>query len=75
MPGIFKPYGNIHPLTLTINEIVSIFQGMGFSLTANTNSPEVETEYYNFDALNFPTDHPAKDMQDTFYTKLAQMFF
>lgn len=71
LPGVFKPYGNIHPLTATINEIVSIFQGMGFSLAENINSPEVETEYYNFDALNFPTDHPAKDMQDTFYTKLA----
>lgn len=68
MPGDYRPYGSQHPLTATINEIVSIFQGMGFSLVANQNSPEVETEYYNFDALNFPADHPAKDMQDTFYT-------
>lgn len=71
LPGIYKPYGKQHPITLTINEIVSIFQGMGFTLTENQNSPEVETEYYNFDALNFPPDHPAKDMQDTFYTKIA----
>lgn len=71
LTGIYKPYGKQHPITLTINEIVSIFQGMGFTLTENQNSPEVETEYYNFDALNFPPDHPAKDMQDTFYTKIA----
>ena len=63
--------GKPHPLTVTVDEIVSIFQGMGFSITDNINSPEVETEYYNFDALNFPKDHPAKDMQDTFYTKVA----
>jgi len=68
LPGTSKSYGTQHPLTFTINEIVSIFQGMGFSLVENVNSPEVETEYYNFDALNFPPDHPAKDMQDTFYT-------
>ncbi|OGI00098.1 MAG: phenylalanine--tRNA ligase subunit alpha [Candidatus Melainabacteria bacterium GWF2_37_15] len=68
LPGDFIPYGKQHPLTLTINEIVSIFHMMGFSLIKEENSPEVETEYYNFDALNFPPDHPAKDMQDTFYT-------
>ncbi len=68
LPGDYVPYGKQHPLTLTINEIVSIFNRMGFSLVENADSPEVETEYYNFDALNFPPDHPAKDMQDTFYT-------
>jgi len=71
LPGVFRPYGSQHPLTTTINEITFIFQGLGFSLVENTNSPEVETEYYNFDALNFPPDHPAKDMQDTFYTTIA----
>lgn len=71
LPGVFKPYGKEHPITKTINEIVSIFQGMGFSLVENKNNPEVETEYYNFDALNFPKEHPAKDMQDTFYTCIA----
>lgn len=71
LPGRNIPMGKIHPLTATIEEIVGIFQGMGFTITDNSNSPEVETEYYNFDALNFPKDHPAKDMQDTFYTKVA----
>ncbi len=68
LPGDFVPYGKQHPLTLTVNEIVSIFYKMGFTLVDEADSPEVETEYYNFDALNFPPDHPAKDMQDTFYT-------
>ncbi len=71
LPGDFIPQGRIHPLTQTVNEIVEIFQGMGFSLVHEKNSPEVETEYFNFDMLNFPKDHPAKDMQDTFYTKVA----
>lgn len=70
-PGSYSPYGRTHLLTQTINEIVEIFNGMGFSLTHEENSPEVETEYFNFDMLNFPPDHPAKDMQDTFYTKVA----
>lgn len=68
LPGDYSSLGKQHPLTLTINEIVSIFNRMGFTLIAEADSPEVETEYYNFDALNFPPDHPAKDMQDTFYT-------
>ena len=71
LPSDFRPQGKIHPLTQTINEIVEIFQGMGFSVVKPENSPEVETEYYNFDMLNFPKEHPAKDMQDTFYTKTA----
>lgn len=71
LPGNFTPQGKVHPLTATVNEIVDIFQGLGFSLVEKQNSPEVETEYYNFDMLNFPPDHPAKDMQDTFYTQIA----
>ena len=71
LPSDFRPQGKIHPLTQTVNEIVEIFQGMGFSVVKPENSPEVETEYYNFDMLNFPKEHPAKDMQDTFYTKTA----
>ncbi len=71
LPGKYKPFGKVHPLTSTINEIVSIFGRMGFSIVDNENSPEVETEYYNFEGLNFPPDHPAKDMQDTFYTEIA----
>lgn len=68
LPGDYIPQGKQHPLTKTINDIVEIFQKMGFTLAEDIDSPEVETEYYNFDALNFPPDHPAKDMQDTFYT-------
>jgi phenylalanyl-tRNA synthetase alpha chain len=71
LPSKFKPQGKVHPLTATTNEIVSIFQSLGFSLVQSKNSPEVETEYFNFDMLNFPADHPARDMQDTFYTKVA----
>ena len=72
LPGSYTPYGKVHPLTQTIDEIVEIFQGMGFSLVKNENSPEVETEYFNFDMLNTPKDHPARDMQDTFYTEVAK---
>lgn len=71
LPGRVVYSGKKHPITSTVDEIVEIFQGMGFSLVESKNSPEVETEYYNFDMLNFPPDHPAKDMQDTFYTELA----
>ena len=71
LPGKFTPQGHIHPLTSTTNEIVSIFQNLGFSVVPDEHSPEVETEYYNFDMLNVPKDHPARDMQDTFYTKVA----
>lgn len=72
LPGKFIPQGKVHPLTSTINEIVGILQSLGFSLVKPENSPEVETEYFNFDMLNFPADHPARDMQDTLYTKVAQ---
>ncbi|MBQ8168996.1 phenylalanine--tRNA ligase subunit alpha [bacterium] len=72
LPGKFTPVGHVHPLTSTTNEIVSIFQNLGFSVVPGEHSPEVETEYYNFDMLNVPKDHPARDMQDTFYTKLAK---
>ena len=71
LPGSFAPYGKTHLLTQTVNEIVEIFNGMGFSLVHNENSPEVETEYFNFDMLNIPADHPARDVQDTFYTTVA----
>ena len=72
LPGKFTPMGHVHPLTSTTNEIVSIFQNLGFSVVPSEHSPEVETDYYNFDMLNVPKDHPARDMQDTFYTKLAK---
>ena len=71
LPSDFVPQGKVHPLTQTINEIVEIFQGLGFSVMPSEFSPEVETEYINFDMLNFPPNHPAKDMQDTFYTNVA----
>ncbi len=58
--------GHLHPITLMINEINSIFREMGFTVA---QGPEVETEFYNFDALNVPADHPARDMQDTFWLK------
>ena len=71
LTGKSLPKGKIHPLTSTTKEIVSILQSLGFSLVADSDSPEIETEYYNFDMLNVPQDHPARDMQDTFYTNLA----
>ncbi len=58
--------GHIHPITRTINDIVHIFSEMGFSVA---DGPEIETEYYNFDALNVPKNHPARDMWDTFWLK------
>ena len=68
LPGYGRPLGHIHPLTQITEEIIEIFHGMGFSVV---EGPEIETDYYNFDALNTPDDHPARDSQDTFYTKLA----
>ncbi|MGA1862913.1 phenylalanine--tRNA ligase subunit alpha [Deferribacter thermophilus] len=59
----FKP-GAIHPITITYYEIVDIFTSMGFEVATG---PEVEFDYYNFEALNIPKEHPARDMQDTFY--------
>ncbi len=58
--------GTLHPLTLVTNDIVRIFSDLGFEVAVG---PEMETEYYNFDALNVPKDHPARDMQDTFWIK------
>lgn len=57
-------YGKIHPISRVFNEIIEIFLGLGFQIA---EGPEVETDYYNFEALNIPKDHPARDMQDTFY--------
>ena len=56
--------GTLHPITLVTNEIIDIFSGLGFEVV---EGPEIETDYYNFQALNIPEDHPARDMQDTFY--------
>lgn len=64
LPGKQKKIGGLHPLTIVENEIKEIFLGMGFSVA---DGPEVEYDYYNFEALNLPSDHPARDTQDTFY--------
>ncbi len=64
LPGRPRPQGTMHPVTIVLNEIKRIFVGMGYSVA---EGPEVETDYYNFEALNIPKDHPARDMQDTFF--------
>lgn len=64
LPGDQHWLGHAHPLMQTMNEIIDIFIRMGFSVAYG---PDVETDYYNFEALNFPKDHPSRDTQDTFY--------
>jgi len=64
LPGIDQRLGSIHPIALVQMELEEIFQGMGFRVLTGY---EAELEYYNFDALNIPADHPARDMQDTFW--------
>jgi phenylalanyl-tRNA synthetase alpha chain len=64
LPGRRPARGVVHPLTRVQDEIVRIFAGLGFSVA---EGPEIETDAYNFEALNIPRDHPARDMQDTFY--------
>lgn len=71
MPGVARPIGTVHPLTQVTGEICDIFRGMGFTVVDDQFCPEVETEHYNFEALNFPENHPARDMQDTYYTDVA----
>ncbi len=64
LPGRPRFLGTEHLITRTLNEFKAIFVGMGFSVV---EGPEIESDYYNFEALNFPADHPARDMQDTFF--------
>lgn len=64
LPGKQVAFGNEHPLSRTLREVVDIFTRMGFNVE---EGPEVELDCYNFEALNIPKDHPARDMQDTFY--------
>lgn len=64
LPGIRHRIGAVHPITRVIERICESFYGMGFTIA---RGPEIETDYYNFEALNFPPNHPARDMQDTFY--------
>lgn len=64
LPGRKRYIGRKHPLTQAMDSIIEILTGMGFSVQAG---PEIDTDYYNFEVLNFPPDHPARDMHDTFY--------
>ena len=64
LPGSFVPVGTRHPLTAVRNQIVSIFKTLGFAIA---EGPEIEDDWHNFGAMNLPEDHPARDMQDTFY--------
>ena len=64
MPAKPAVKGGLHPLNVVLNDMIDIFQSMGFDVV---DGPEVETDHYNFEALNVPQDHPARDMQDTFY--------
>jgi phenylalanyl-tRNA synthetase alpha chain len=64
LPGRVPPRGAVHPVTRTVDEIVDIFIGLGYRVA---EGPEVETDWYNFQALNLPPDHPARSMQDTLY--------
>jgi phenylalanyl-tRNA synthetase alpha chain len=70
LPGRQIPRGHIHPISQTIRDISRIFRLMGFQ---TLDGPEVETDYYNFQALNIPVDHPARDMQDTFWVVPGQV--
>lgn len=67
-PGKSTPLGSLHPLTLVRNELIQIFSKIGFSVS---EGPEIEDDWHNFSALNFPPDHPARDMQDTFFIESA----
>jgi phenylalanyl-tRNA synthetase alpha chain len=64
LPGIRRPIGVEHPVIRTMNEIVNVFKAMGYSVG---EGPEIETDYYNFESLNFPPNHPARDTQDTIF--------
>lgn len=64
LPGRRRHIGTKHPITMVIEEISEIFAGLGFQVA---EGPEIELDYYNFEALNIPKDHPARDMQDTFF--------
>lgn len=66
LPGYLAPQGTLHPVRQVESQICDIFMRMGYSIA---EGPEVETDFYNFGALNFPDDHPARDAQDTFFTE------
>ncbi len=64
MPAVYRPLGRVHPLNSTVDRVLDIFVGLGYTVA---DGPEMDTDYYNFEALNFLPDHPARDMQDTLY--------
>lgn len=66
LPGVIYPPGNKHPIQSTMDEIKRLFGQIGFAVAYG---PEIDDDFHNFSALNFPKDHPARDMQDTFFTK------
>src|SRR5690606_30547019 len=66
LPGRQRAPGRRHPVSRTLEDIVRIFSRLGFEVA---HGPEIELEHFNFEALNFPAEHPARDMQDTFYVK------
>ncbi len=70
MPGTFYSAGHLHPLTQVMMDVTTIFKRLGFSVV---DGPEAETEYYNFEALNIPLDHPARDGFDTFYLSSGKL--
>ena len=70
MPGVYSPQGRIHPINSIIDQITDIFVGLGYTVA---QSQEIESDYYNFEALNFLPDHPARDMQDTLYLPGGQL--
>ncbi|MBV9578077.1 MAG: phenylalanine--tRNA ligase subunit alpha [Chloroflexi bacterium] len=70
LPGRPPAIGAVHPITQTINECVQVLGGMGFQVT---QTPELETDYYNFESLNIPAWHPARDMQDTLYVRVPDL--
>jgi len=64
MPGVYRPQGHTHPINGMTDRVIDLFMGLGYTVA---EGPEMESDYYNFEALNFPPDHPARDMQDTLY--------
>ncbi len=70
LPASAVPHGGLHPISQTIRDVCRVFARMGFQVI---EGPEVETDYYNFQALNMPEDHPARDMQDTFWVEPGQI--
>lgn len=65
-PGIGQDYGHLHPVSQILDQTYQVFTSLGFAII---DGPEIENDWYNFEALNMPPDHPARDMQDTFYLK------